>query len=795
MRALFTCAGLVVLACVALATGVAGGASSNLIVNVEIPSSTTLVTSTCAPNTAGVTNFGIVTPGSTVKTPLDCDVTFGSDNDTASLRLTQSDGSGFAMGHPTDTFTRHTGGSSRFGIARSSGTYVWVMRSTGTLIRSADSGATWPISISGLSGGGNHSSLSLPLANAGWMTGDGTGKVYRSTNANHATTPTWAVTAANPGFTTDGVAALDTLEAWVVGDNGEIGHTVNGGGAWNTAYTWPDDAGGPGPGWTNLDGIEGLDANSFVAWGEGGRVIATSDGVTWNDVSGNNTTHFKDVEIISDAFMVGVAGNGTIWVTTNATAAIPTWTNRSIDMVMDLFEVEFADASNGMAVGSEGVLVRTSDGGVTWTQEHTDASNTLHGLVQVNATTWVADGAGLNVLRSTDSGASWNYVVTGVKTWWDVSMTTQSIGWRVGSDGAIEKTTNGGSGWVAQTSNTPADLFGVRALSEQRAVAVGRDGAVVTTSDGGTTWTPRTSGVAVELQMVDALSGSSIWAVGDGGTILQSTDYGVTWATRQTAANVHLRDVVVLTPSTVIAVGTNGVMYRTTDGGATWASPVIPTGSSDIDVITGFAPDGVATYAVGPQIVRSTNLGATWSIVGSSGSSFTTMDQPTNTMLVGAENGTVRRSLDGGATWTLMATASNFNSHWVNGLDMFDRSSGVAVGDGNLSGTTGLTGGVANYVQNTSDWIGDGTEAFGVCLRATTATPTWTPNATCDQSADGGHWQAVPTVADSTAEVASTGLGDGNRVASFRFGLRVDPAEPPGELSAGITFYLIAPDV
>ncbi|MCW2921491.1 MAG: hypothetical protein JWL76_1365 [Thermoleophilia bacterium] len=785
------------LACVALATGVAGGAASNMIVNVEIPSATTLITNACLPNTSGVTDFGIVTPGSTVKTSNDCDVTFGSDNDTASLRMTQSDGIGDAMGHPTDTFTRFTGSSSRYSVLRASGTYVWALRSTGGLLRSADSGATWPISLSGLNvGGGNHSSLSLPLANAGWMTGDGTGKVYRSINANHATTPTWNVTAANPGFITDGVAGVDTLEAWVVGDNGEIGHTVNGGGAWNTSYTWPDDAGGPTAGWTNLNGIESLDADSFVAWGDGGRVITTTDGVTWNDASGNNTVAFKDVEVISDSFLVGVSSSGSIWSTTNATAAIPTWTNRSVDMMMDLLDVEFSDPLNGMAVGAEGVLVRTSDGGLTWTQEHVDSSNPMHGLVQVNATTWVADGAGLNVLQSVDSGATWNYVVTGAKTWWDVNMSTQAVGWRVGTDGSIEKTTTGGTAWTSQTSNTPADLFGVQALSEQRAVAVGRDGAVVTTSDGGATWTPRTSGVTIELRAVNALGGNAIWAVGDGGTIIQSSDFGASWRVRRQVANIDLRDVIVMTPSIVIAVGNNGVMYRTTDGGASWTTVALPTGTSDIDAIAGLPTNGIATYASASFAVRSTDNGATWATMGAIGATFATLDQPTPSVLVGSAQGTApRKSIDGGVTWTTMAGASNYTSHWTNAIDMLDRGTGVGVGDGNLGGTTGLTGTVANYVQNTSDWIGDGTEAFGVCLRATTATPNWATNATCDQSADGAHWRGVPTIADNTTEVASTGIGDGNRVASFRFGLRIAPSEPPGELSAGITFLVISPDV
>jgi hypothetical protein len=80
-----------------------------------------------------------------------------------------------------------------------------------------------------------------------------------------------------------------------------------------------------------------------------------------------------------------------------------------------------------------------------------------------------------------------------------------------------------------------------------------------------------------------------------------------------------------------------------------------------------------------------------------------------------------------------------------------------------------------------------------MCLRATSATPTWTVNATCDQTADGAHWRGVPQATTSASEVASGTLG--NYTASFRFGLRVDPAQPPGQVLAGITFVVVAPDV
>lgn len=76
--------------------GVAHGASSSTVVGATVPSATELDLAACATGTSA-TSFGIVTPGSSALTPGNCVVSFGSSNDTSSLRLAQADGEGSAM--------------------------------------------------------------------------------------------------------------------------------------------------------------------------------------------------------------------------------------------------------------------------------------------------------------------------------------------------------------------------------------------------------------------------------------------------------------------------------------------------------------------------------------------------------------------------------------------------------------------------------------------------------------------------------------------------------------------------
>jgi uncharacterized delta-60 repeat protein len=92
---------LVAFAC-AIAASSAGGATSTTVVSVVVPSATELTKTTCADNTAGSTSLGVVLPGSTLLGTADCVLTWGSSNDSSTLRIYQTDGQGTGMFRPAD---------------------------------------------------------------------------------------------------------------------------------------------------------------------------------------------------------------------------------------------------------------------------------------------------------------------------------------------------------------------------------------------------------------------------------------------------------------------------------------------------------------------------------------------------------------------------------------------------------------------------------------------------------------------------------------------------------------------
>lgn len=79
----------------------APAASSSVVVTMSVPSATSLDISACAMDDPDRTAFGTVVPGALAMTTLDCEVAFGSSNDTARLRMSQGDAAGVGMWAPT----------------------------------------------------------------------------------------------------------------------------------------------------------------------------------------------------------------------------------------------------------------------------------------------------------------------------------------------------------------------------------------------------------------------------------------------------------------------------------------------------------------------------------------------------------------------------------------------------------------------------------------------------------------------------------------------------------------------
>ena len=111
--------------------------------------------------------------------------------------------------------------------------------------------------------------------------------------------------------------------------------------------------------------------------------------------------------------------------------------------------VAFGDTSKGVAVGSNGYLLGTSDGGRSWAQRPSPTTQGLYSAEMPDPQNAWACGAGGTIIASTDAGMTWATQVSGTPvTLRKIWFVDDRQGWAVGDSGVILHTEDGGRSGV-----------------------------------------------------------------------------------------------------------------------------------------------------------------------------------------------------------------------------------------------------------------------------------------------------------------------------------------------------------
>jgi photosystem II stability/assembly factor-like uncharacterized protein len=287
----------------------------------------------------------------------------------------------------------------------------------------------------------------------------------------------------------------------------------------------------------------------------------------------------------------------------------------------------FVNASTGWAVGRQGTILTTTDGGTTWTPQQSPTQRELLAVRFLNATTGIATGFD-GILTTQNAGRSWTRIAqTSDFSGNALFFVNQNVGWAVGDAGAVRVTQDGGRTWTRQGNSATANIS-VNSLTEvafadaQTGVITGVDG-IFFTSNGGQAWTlqvPRSSPL-LNNRTVESVWFSSAtrgWATSADSTLLTSSDAGRTWTVRKlpvpSATANDLRLVRFATMNTGWVLAENGTLFRTNDGGTTWQNiftfPFFaPADLRFIDENNGWACQNNGDFEI---IYRTSDGGQTW---------------------------------------------------------------------------------------------------------------------------------------------------------------------------------------
>jgi len=269
------------------------------------------------------------------------------------------------------------------------------------------------------------------------------------------------------------------------------------------------------------------------------------------------------------------------------------WAKQPSGTLAWLHAVYFLDINRGWAVGGDGALLATTDGGRTWHKQPRPTQDALLDVYFSSAEVgWLVCERSIYLLRTKDEPRAYLLkTVDGGATWTRVEVTGQEVdvrlvrilfadderGWVFGEEGALYVTRDGGASWSRQRVPTRHLLLGGVFLNQLQGWLVGAGATVLQTTNSGETWRAggpvvTTGGPAARLNGVSFVDGRRGWAVGSGGLVLATTDGGRSWRAQTSNVAADLFDVKFFDAAEGWAVGAEGTVIHTTDGGRNWQS-------------------------------------------------------------------------------------------------------------------------------------------------------------------------------------------------------------------------------
>ena len=285
---------------------------------------------------------------------------------------------------------------------------------------------------------------------------------------------------------------------------------------------------------------------------------------------------------------------------------LPTWVEKA------LYDVSFTDAQNGLAIGQDGLIIKTNDGGKTWKQVK----------FEVPLEDWQKS---LPHVFAMSRGSDPNKI------------------WAVGPVGMIIHSQDGGETWESLSLGRDVTLNGVAFANDTEGWTVGEFGTILHTSDGGRTWQEQKNVLNLPKFTRPDLSEED--------------------ALKQRVPQLYLEDLFLVAvsfrdPLNGYIAGETGILLKTDNGGGTWTRDPIDGFNTLLSVTSTDQNTGVATGVLGTLATRS---GGQWQILPDIREHVLTWLRDASFAknsgfgLACGGKGTILVTRDGGKTWQSLA--------------------------------------------------------------------------------------------------------------------------------------------
>jgi photosystem II stability/assembly factor-like uncharacterized protein len=296
-----------------------------------------------------------------------------------------------------------------------------------------------------------------------------------------------------------------------------------------------------------------------------------------------------------------------------------TWTQAEVPTSVMLTRVHFASPEKGWAVGHDGNVLSTSDGGTHWVMQRDgvsaqaeineqNAGRARERVASLREQIPLAPDEDREALLEALEEAEWTLDKALEKLdepvyappLMDVWFKNQDQGWASGAYGTLIYTGNGGRDWQDwswKVDANPEELHynGIDGTPAGCLYLASEWGRIFRSSCSGESWEALETGYDGSFfGVVVNPATDSVFAYGLLGTIYRSTDRGETWEELESQARASLFGAVAADDGTLIFVGQGGQATITTDDGESFE----PLPQSSRAGLHGIAPLGGGRFAV-----------------------------------------------------------------------------------------------------------------------------------------------------------------------------------------------------
>ncbi|MBN1758962.1 MAG: hypothetical protein JW863_11620 [Chitinispirillaceae bacterium] len=387
----------------------------------------------------------------------------------------------------------------------------------------------------------------------------------------------------------------------------------------------------------------------------------------------------------------------------------------------NLLAAWFFDAATGYIAGGAGAVLFTNDSGRTWRECDTPKRIWISSLYFNDIQDgWAAGGANyqLYLISTTDGGQTWReHAIPELdgKIISKINFRNSMDGWISGGsaeNGFVYRTTDGGSTWL---DRSPKDLQVPYHVIEDiifpdsnTVVICGYRGYVARSIDNGVNWQriewksiAPDSLIFGPLEQFQKVGGSTIFCKGKE-DILRSDDGGVTWKDVffiGMHGGMQLGGFYFHSADAGFAIGGYGagaMRFMTTDGGGTWSATNDTVGEVTGSIL--FPGNGDQGYIIGrrAEVYRITPMGENKVQLntGYNLSSVPTVDfyDGNNGCIGGVKPIGLRTTADGGKTWRVVDSSTDYTGAIRNGTDHVALRNGMVSTDGGVTWQQALDG-------------------------------------------------------------------------------------------------------